>query len=131
MPRKPRNPGSGKAPQNGPASGEGWGGPARNGESASAAGKAGPGRPEGLATGQGKQALARAAMEDAAPMAVQTVINIARDTTDQRALAAAVAILNRVGLHEKSGVEHTGADGGAVAIEWRIVNAGDPDAEGV
>ncbi len=131
MPRTPRNPGAGKTPKNGPASGEGWGGPARNGVSASATRTPGPGRPEGVANGQGKAALARAAMEEAAPMAVQTVISIARDATDQRALAAAVAILNRVGLHEKSGVEHTGADGGAVAIEWRIVNAGDPDAEGV
>lgn len=29
MPRKPRNPGSGKKPYNGPAQGPGWGGPAQ------------------------------------------------------------------------------------------------------
>lgn len=120
MPRDPSIPGGKKRP----AKGAGWGGPAKGAGSR----KPGPGRPPGVANGQGKAALARQALQAAAPMAVKTIINIARDPDDQRALAAAVAILNRVGMHEKSGVELTGADGAPMAIEWRVVSAGDPDA---
>lgn len=46
--------------------------------------------------GEGKQAQARAALEDALPLAVQTVIGIAGDITDQRALQAASNIIDRV-----------------------------------
>lgn len=42
MPRKPRNPGSGKPPHNGPAQGPGWGGPAK-GEGNGSDGKLVPG----------------------------------------------------------------------------------------
>ena len=40
--------------------------------------------------------MARAALEDALPLAVQTVIGIAGDITDQRALQAASNIIDRV-----------------------------------
>lgn len=42
MPRKPRNPGAGKPPHNGPAQGPGWGGAAK-GEGRKSAGKLPPG----------------------------------------------------------------------------------------
>ena len=74
----------------------GWGGPTRNGVSNSKAGISGPGRPDGVKDGQGKQAQARAALEEALPLAVQTVIGIAGDITDQRALQAASNIIDRV-----------------------------------
>jgi hypothetical protein len=111
MPRKPRNPGSGKPPFNGPAQGEGmgpgWGGPAKG--EGNPKGEPGPGRPVGVPDGQGKKARARAMLEDAVPLAIQTVVNIAGNVEDQRSLAAALSILNRTGLHEKSAVE---VDGG-------------------
>lgn len=104
--------------------GAGWGGPAKGeghrlkpkGDPASDAVRS---MAEGIAPGEGKKAQARAALEDAAPMAVQTVIDLASKQDDPRALAAALAVLNRVGLHEKSGVEHTGADGGPVQVAIR------------
>jgi len=79
---------------NGPGAGPGWGGAAKG------AGKKGPGhgqgRPDGVKNGEGKQAQARAALEGALPLAVQTVIGIAGDITDQRALQAASNIIDRV-----------------------------------
>jgi len=101
------------------ANGPGWGGPA-NGP-----GKiGGPGRPPGMKNGEGKVHKARETLEQAAPLAIQTVIDIANDKADPRALQAALAVLNRIGLHEKSGLEMTGADGGALItrIERVIVD---------
>jgi len=74
--------------------GAGWGGAAK-GAGKQGAGQ-GQGRPDGVKDGQGKQAQARAALEDALPLAVQTVIGIAGDITDQRALQAASNIIDRV-----------------------------------
>lgn len=92
----------------GPAGGAGWGGAAKG---AGTHGR-GPGhRPKGVKDGEGKKARARAALEDAAPLAVQTVIDLATNVSDPRALAAAFGILNRVGMHEKAGLEHSGAVG--------------------
>ncbi len=107
--------------------GPGWGGPAQGAGNAPGDGTGG-GRPEGVKHGEGKRAQARAALEDAAPLAVQTLIDVAKDVADQRAVAAAVAILNRVGLHEKSGVEVTGANG-PVELVVRIVDADEPGPE--
>jgi hypothetical protein len=90
----------------GPATGPGWGGPA-NGP-----GKiGGPGRPLGMKNGEGKVHKARETLEQAAPLAIQTVIDIANDKADPRALQAALAVLNRIGLHEKSGLEVGGENG--------------------
>jgi hypothetical protein len=100
--------------------GAGWGGAAKGKGDGS-----GAGRPEGSKNGDSKQARARAALEDAAPLAVQTLINVAGNVDDQRAVAAAVAILNRVGLHEKSGLQVTGADDGPVRVKVEIVDAAD------
>ena len=99
-------------PANGPGKGEGWGGPAGGMRAQFAQGA--KGRPAGIRNGEGKAARARAAFEDAAPEAAETVIRIARNPDDPRALQAALAVLNRIGLHEKSGLEMTGAEGGAV-----------------
>jgi len=103
----------------GPATGQGWGGPA-NGPGQIG----GPGRPPGMKNGEGKVHKARETLEQAAPLAIQTVIDIANDKADPRALQAALAVLNRIGLHEKSGLEMTGADGGAMItrIERVIVD---------
>jgi len=88
------------------ANGPGWGGPA-NGP-----GKiGGPGRPPGMKNGEGKVHKARETLEQAAPLAIQTVIDIANDRADPRALQAALAVLNRIGLHEKSGLEVGGENG--------------------
>lgn len=87
--------------------GAGWGGSAKG---AGNHGR-GPGRPKGVPDGAGKKAQAQAALEEAAPLAVQTVIDLAGNLSDPRALQAAVAILNRVGMHEKAGLEHSGAVG--------------------
>jgi hypothetical protein len=104
----------------GPANGPGWGGPARG----PVEHKPGPGRPLGMKNGEGKVHKARETLEQAAPLAIQTVIDIANDKADPRALQAALAVLNRIGLHEKSGIEMTGADGGAMItrIERVIVD---------
>jgi hypothetical protein len=77
-----------------------------------------------MKNGEGKVHKARETLEQAAPLAIQTVIDIANDKADPRALQAALAVLNRIGLHEKSGLEMTGADGGAVItrIERVIVD---------
>jgi hypothetical protein len=74
--------------------GAGWGGAAK-GAGKQGAGH-GQGRPDGVKDGEGKQAQARAALEDALPLAVQTVIGIASDIKDQRALQAASNIIDRV-----------------------------------
>ena len=100
--------------------GAGWGGPAQGKGDGS-----GAGRPEGVKNGEGKQARARAALIDAAPMAVQTLINIAANLDDQRAVTAAAMILNRAGLHEKSGLEVTGQDGGPVVVVTGVKRASD------
>ena len=101
--------------------GAGWGGPAKGAGAPPGSGQGG--RPPGVKDGEGKRAQARAALEEAAPLAVQTVIGIARDPSDQRALQAATAILNRIGLHEKSGVEHTGEGGGPMIIVTGVPRA--------
>lgn len=117
----PWRPGDPNHPRRGNGSkGPGWGGPAKG--AGAAPGTPSPGRPEGVKDGEGKRARARAALEEAAPLAVQTVIDIAMDKGDQRALQAALAVLNRVGLHEKSGVEVTGSDGAPVEIVVRILD---------
>jgi len=74
--------------------GAGWGGAAK-GAGKQGAGH-GQGRPDGVKDGQGKQARARAALEEALPLAVQTVIGIALNIKDQRALQAASTIIDRV-----------------------------------
>ncbi|MCA3361565.1 MAG: hypothetical protein ING08_16010 [Roseomonas sp.] len=107
-------------PANGPGKGEGWGGPAGGKRAQFAQGA--KGRPAGIRNGEGKAARARAAFEDAAPEAAETVIRIAQDKADPRALQAALAVLNRIGLHEKAGVEHSGAVAG-------FVIAAPPEAE--
>lgn len=103
----------------GPATGPGWGGPAR-GEDPTP-----KGRPPGIKNGEGKVAQSREALQHAAPLAIKTVIDIATNTEDPRALQAALAVLNRIGLHEKSGVELTGENGGAVItrIERVVIDA--------
>jgi len=83
-----------------------------------------------MKNGEGKVHKARETLEQAAPLAIQTVIDIANDKADPRALQAALAVLNRIGLHEKSGVELTGENGGAVItrIERVVIDApGDPE----
>lgn len=108
----------------GPATGPGWGGEA-NGPGQIG----GPGRTPGVKNGEGKVAQSREALQEAAPLAIQTVIGIARNTKDPRALQAALAVLNRIGLHEKSGVEMTGADGGPMITRIERVIIGPDDAE--
>ncbi|RVT90724.1 hypothetical protein EOD42_23265 [Rhodovarius crocodyli] len=63
---------------------------------------------------------------EAAVDAAQALISIAGDKTDERRMQAAVHILNRVGLHEKSGLELSGQDGGPIAISRVIVDPGAP-----
>ena len=87
--------------------GAGWGGPASGKFPTRGATDKG-GRPLGVKNGEGKKAQAQAALEEAAPTAAAMVIEIAKDRADPRALQAATAILNRVGLHEKAGIEHSG-----------------------
>jgi hypothetical protein len=115
MPWKPGDP---RHPRRG--NGAGWGGPAQGKGDGS-----GAGRPEGSKNGDSKQSRARAALEDAAPLAVQTLIDVAGSLEDPRAVAAAMAILNRVGLHEKSGLEVTGQDGGPVVVVTGVKRASD------
>ena len=106
------------------ANGPGWGGPA-NGSGQIG----GPGRTPGVKNGEGKVAQSREALQQAAPLAIKTVIDIAQNTDDPRALQAALAVLNRIGLHEKSGLEMTGADGGALItrIERVIIGPDEPE----
>lgn len=106
----------------GPAKGAGWGGPGTP-----HTGKKG-GRPPGVRNGEGKAARAREKAASAAEEAVERVIAIMRNEADQRSLTAALAILNRVGLHEKSGVEVTGTENSPVKIKVEIVDERD-DAE--
>lgn len=117
----PWAPGDPRHPRRGNGSkGPGWGGERKG--AGKPPGNLEGGRPVGVKDGEGKRAQARAALEEAAPLAVQTLINVASDAADQRAVQAAVAILNRVGLHEKSGVEVTGSDGAPVEIVVRIMD---------
>ena len=104
--------------------GPGWGGPAK-GEGKKGV-VPGSGRPPGVKNGEGKQARAREALEAAQGLAIATIIQIASDSSDQRALAAAFGILNRTGLHEKSSLEHSGPEGGPMRIERVII---DPAAD--
>ena len=107
----------------GPATGPGWGGPARGDDPTP------KGRPPGIKNGEGKVAQSREALQQAAPMAIKTVIDIATNKKDPRALQAALAVLNRIGLHEKSGLEMTGADGGALITRIERVIIAPDDAE--
>ena len=107
----------------GPATGPGWGGPARGDDPTP------KGRPPGVKNGEGKVAQSREALQEAAPLAIKTVIDIAANLEDPRALQAALAVLNRIGLHEKSGLEMTGAEGGALItrIERVIIGPDEPE----
>ena len=107
----------------GPATGPGWGGPARGDDPTP------KGRTPGIKNGEGKVAQSREALQRAAPLAIKTVIDIAANLEDPRALQAALAVLNRIGLHEKSGLEMTGADGGALItrIERVIIGPDEPE----
>jgi hypothetical protein len=96
--------------------GAGYGGPAKG--EGKPPGNDLAGRPLGVKTGEGKAARARELAEEAAPLAIQKVIDIMNDAEDQRSLSAAFGILNRVGMHEKSGVEHSGPGGGPVQLTW-------------
>lgn len=123
MPRRVRNPGSGKPPHNGPArggsaSGAGWGGPA----SGIPAG-VGPGRIKGVPLSETAAARARAILESGAERAARTMVQISETSEDQRALAASIAVLDRIGVHAKSGVEHSGEGGKPIPVEWRIVDS--------
>lgn len=100
--------------------GAGYGGPAKG--AGKKPGNKDAGRTKGVPLAETKAARARALAEAAAPVAIQRVIDIMNDLADQRSLSAAFGILNRVGLHEKSGVEHTGEGGNPIAIEWVIVD---------
>lgn len=118
MPRTPRNPGSGKAPHNGPPMGAGYGGQA-NGGSNSQAGVAGPGRPTAdvAAVLRADKAGRLAALED-------HVIGLA--LTAEREETQVSAALGFLKLAAVSRVEVTGANGGALEITRRIV---DPSAD--
>jgi hypothetical protein len=111
--------------------GAGWGGPA-NGAGQPPGNKL-AGRPVGVKDGEGKRALALAALQEAAPLAVQTVIDLAQTKTDPRALQAALAVLKRIGLHEKAALEHSGTDGGPIEtkVTVRIVRPDDGGPGGV
>jgi hypothetical protein len=115
--RRGNGPGRG-GPAKGGGAGDGWAGPAQGAGVPFKPGNAG--RPEGIANGEGRAARARAALEDAVPLAIQTVVSIAGNLEDQRALAAALSILNRTGLHEKSGVEVGGEGGGPVVVVKKL-----------
>lgn len=113
----------------GDAKGEGWGGePSGEGWKPGDPIRPGHGRPKGVKTGEGKKARARAMLEDAAELGVMRVINVALDDKDPRNLTAALSILNRVGLHEKAGVEVGGDPEQPVRVERIIVRPGDKDA---
>jgi len=122
MPEAPKKRGGRTAGTFPKGNGPGYGGAAKGGRGKGEPPKAaGPGRPDGVKTGQGKKGKTREALEAAAPMAIETVIAIAKDQKDLRSLTAAFGILNRVGLHEKSGVEHTGEGGEPIQVNIRIV----------
>jgi hypothetical protein len=106
-------PRAGKPASGLPAMGEGLHGPAKG-----AADPARRGRPEGVKNGEGMAAQARAELVAAAKDAARRLVDIAMDGSDPRSLAAAMAILNRVGLHEKTGVEHAGEGGGPIRLTW-------------
>lgn len=69
-------------------------------------------------------ARARAILESGAERAARTMVQISETPEDQRALAASIAVLDRIGVHAKSGVEHSGE--AQIVIERRIV---DPAAD--
>jgi hypothetical protein len=100
----------------GAAKGDGWGGQAN--------GKPDPAM-RGVRTGENNAAKAREALIEAAPLAVHTVLTIASNPDDQRALAAALSILNRIGIHEKSGVEIGSDPASPLRIEVNIRDEGD------
>lgn len=104
--------------------GAGIGGPAKG----TWAGGAGPGRPKGVKTGEGKKARAQAALLEAAPDAVRHVIQVMQTEGDPRSLTAALSILNRVGLHEKAGVEHS-ADANNPPVFRIVTGVPRPDDE--
>lgn len=118
--------------KHGPARGLGHGGPAKgvgvgHGWGGEASGKparpGGPGRIKGVPLSETAAARARAILESHAEKAAQTMVDIAADPKDQRALSASVAVLDRIGVHAKSGVEVGGEGGKAIPVEWRIVDA--------
>lgn len=111
---KKRAPTAGTRRGNGPGQGPGWGGPAKGPGRQGAV--PGSGRKPGVPLHETKAARARALLEDAAPLAAQVVVDIATSAADPRALAAALALLNRVGVHEKAGLEHSGPDGRPLTI---------------
>ena len=123
-----RDPKTGRFPK---GNGSGWGGGRKGEGHRFVANDPLAGRPEGVKTGEGKAARARAKAQEAAEDAIDTVIAIAKDKADPRALAAAFGILNRVGIHEKSGVEHSGEGGGPLIVERIIIDPQNRDPEGV
>lgn len=74
-----------------------------------------------MKNGEGKAAKARAKLESAAEDAADTVVAIARDIKDPRALQAAQHVLLRV-LGDPASLQVTGPGGGPQEIVWRIVD---------
>jgi hypothetical protein len=97
--------------------GAGWGGPPKG------AGRTAPppGRTAGVKNGEGKAALARARLLEAADRAAETVVSIATDISDPRALQAAQHVLLRT-LGDPAALQVTGAGGGPVEIRRVIVD---------
>jgi hypothetical protein len=102
--------------------GPGWGGP----KSDIPAG-AGPGRIKGVKLSETAAARARAILESGAERAARTMVAIAENVEDQRALSASVAVLDRIGVHAKAGLEVGGEGGKPIPVEWHIVDGGDRD----
>jgi|GEM_PF-3643004 len=115
MPRTPRNPGTGKAPHNGPSmgggKGDGYGGQAQGPGNHSA----GPGRPKADV-----EAVLRADKAGRLAALENHVIGLA--LTAEREETQVSAALGFLKLAAVSRVEVTGANGGALEITRRIVD---------
>lgn len=131
MPRT-RNPGSGKPPHNGPAKGAGkgpgsgpgkgagWGGPAKGPGNR---GQVGVGRPKADVA-----AVIASKREERVEALKAHLIGLALTAEREETQVTATLGFLKHEAPPAAKVEVTGADGAPMAIEWRVVSAGDPDA---
>jgi hypothetical protein len=89
------------------------------------------GRPPGVKNGEGQAAKARAILVESAAEVAARVRDVALDVNHPQSLQASLAVLNRVGLHERSGIEHSGEGGGPMRLEIEIVRPEDAGSGGV
>ena len=129
MPRTPRNPGTGKAPHNGPAAnagkgGDGWGGHPKGASTAKPIDSTADGDAIRALRHDPANVAAKAVLSGAMRQVLFDVATNAGEPGPSR-VNAADKLLDRIEGKATQRSEVSGRDGSPLAVEWRVVRPGD------